>query len=292
MSRKTVTVRVNNMEEWDKFLDKLEKIYDSPRGRGHVGPTLEEFAYDFANDRISRITQESYDELRDENKKQSDKIMALQSQINEGSDESNAKILELKDEISRLKEKLSDFENVSSSVDGYLEDIDRLEKENKDLLHDNKLKDSSISQLNDDNNRLVIENNKLNKDNNDLSNQLDSITSKFKANEDLLKTNSTTITQLKEHNNNLTRTTERLEEENMKQKKEVSAARNDYKHAVNRNNKLQDEVNSLQEESRKYSYVVGQIEKMSLIDRIFKNYPKEIKELESGKNSDDSNFQL
>ncbi|OED30324.1 hypothetical protein [Methanosphaera sp. WGK6] len=279
MARKTVTIRITDVDEWEKFLDKLEQIHNTPRGKGHVGPTLEKFAYDYANDNISNITQKEYDQLNNDFKEQASKIVKLQEQLQQTTNNEHEKIMELKDKISQLNKKLVNYENVSEKSDEDAKRINILEKEKNEFKHDNELKDQTIEKLSQDNHDLKLENNQLSNKNNDLTNELNSITMKYDANEEIIKTNKTTIAQLTEQNSNLTKTTARLEDENSKQKQEIVTVRNEQKHFSIRNEKLQDEVNTLQNESKKYTYIVGQIKKMSFIDRILKRYPKEVKEL-------------
>lgn len=54
---------------------------------------------------------------------------------------------------------------------------------------------------------------------------------------------------------------------------------NKYTHLEERNHKLQDDYNNLQDTINKVSYAFGSLQSMSLLDRILKNYPEEIREL-------------
>lgn len=54
---------------------------------------------------------------------------------------------------------------------------------------------------------------------------------------------------------------------------------NDYKHIVEVMNKVQREKSDLEKQIQTYSYVLGSIQSMSLMNRILKRYPEEIKEL-------------
>ena len=75
---------------------------------------------------------------------------------------------------------------------------------------------------------------------------------------------------------------ETINNELKQQQKDTRTARSDYKHIVETLNKLQDEYNSLQNENKEYRVVFAEIKKMSLRERIFGQYPNNIKELNSG----------
>ena len=92
-----------------------------------------------------------------------------------------------------------------------------------------------------------------------------------------------TYKQLKEDNKSINAMFETINNELKQQQKDTRTARSDYKHIVETLNKLQKEYNNLQNENKEYRVIFAEIKKMSLKERIFGEYPDDIKELTSGK---------
>lgn len=70
-----------------------------------------------------------------------------------------------------------------------------------------------------------------------------------------------------------------LQKEKEQALKDVKSARNDYKHIVERLNKNQDELNDALSENSQYKILLAEIDKMSLLERIKKQFPKRYLEL-------------
>ena len=250
---KTVTIRVKDEEGWSAFLQKLESEHGT--SKGHIGPTIEQFAKDYTNDNISDINPKEYNRLLMENKSLIEDNKNIQQELND------------------YKNSIQDNDNKSK------EQLQQLEHENKILSE----KLISIQTNHEDMEARYEKTSHENKDyNNEITNLKKQISNLEKENKILDTGNANyekTIKQLQQQIDNLNTSIDRLESVNTRQKKEITTSRNDYKHSVEVSNKLQRDLNGLHDEKNKFMFLVGQIQSMSLMDRMLKKYPKEVREL-------------
>ena len=233
---KTVTIRVKDEEGWSAFLQKLESEHGT--SKGHIGPTIEQFAKDYTNDNISDINPKEYNRLLMENK----------SLIQDNDNKSKEQLQQLEHENKILSEKLISIQTNHEDMEARYE---KTSHENKDYNNEITNLKKQISNLEKENKILDTGNANYEK----------------------------TIKQLQQQIDNLNTSIDRLESENTRQKKEITTSRNDYKHSVEVSNKLQRDLNGLHDEKNKFLFLVGQIQSMSLMDRMLKKYPKEVREL-------------
>ena len=66
-----------------------------------------------------------------------------------------------------------------------------------------------------------------------------------------------------------------------KQVQENTKIKNKREHAQERLNKTQDELNETLKRLEKYSYAIGQVQHMNIIDRILNRLPQQVKELQA-----------
>lgn len=165
-------------------------------------------------------------------------------------------IKELTKEIEDLKQQVQKYEAVHK-------DNIRLEETNKKHL-------STIDHLTENNKSL---NQQLTK----MDNELTQARTDYKT---LIADHKETIKDLtSKHENTLKQLTTDDNKIIQDLQDKITSKENRYNHLEERNNKLQDDYNDLQDTINKMSYAFGSLTSMSLLDRILKNYPEEIKEL-------------
>lgn len=138
-----------------------------------------------------------------------------------------------------------------------------------------------------DNERLTKQINILENTIKDKENTIKELQKQIKTLENNINDYKTTIKDKETHINQLQTTIkqhqtqiETINTQITTKEKQLITKDNDYKHIVEINNKTQREFNQLQNDIKKYSYVIGSINNLSVIDRLLKRYPKEIKELQ------------
>lgn len=74
-----------------------------------------------------------------------------------------------------------------------------------------------------------------------------------------------------------------IQEQIQEQQQQTKKMTNKYTHQVEVTNKLQQDQNQQLQKIEKYSYFIGAVTHMSLLDRLLGRYPSEVKELETYK---------
>ncbi len=136
-----------------------------------------------------------------------------------------------------------------------------------------------VSKLTTEYETLLAENTKLQEDNEKYHDVIDELSVKLETLEKEVQTLRTENTHMKElmseKNNRIIEYQTNITSLN----KKVTSKENEYKHLEEVRNKDLEEKNNLTKKISKYSYVIGYIENMSLLDRILKKYPDEMKAL-------------
>lgn len=197
----------------------------------------------------------------------------------------------LKEENNQLKEDiqhLKDQQKTATTKQAtYTNKINNMTKEIEDL----KQQLQQYTHIKEDNIRLeeTIEKNTLTidhltKNNQEVTTRLNNtekqnkeLTEDYKT---LVKEHQNTIKQLtNKHETTLKQVTNEHDKIIKDLQDKITSKDNKYNHIEERNNKLQDDYNDLQKTINKVSYAIGSLNSMSLLDRILKKYPEEIKEL-------------
>jgi len=153
-----------------------------------------------------------------------------------------------KKDIDKIK---GNYESIQGNYKALLEEKEDLEENNKKLLHDIHVLVKKNEVLQKELETLKLKNENVNKLLVEKDIRIDD------KNIELDKKNEE-IKRLNEH---------------------ITKRNNDYKHLESVRNKELGYMQELNNNIERYSYVIGNIESMNLFDRIFKRYPKEIKEL-------------
>lgn len=163
-------------------------------------------------------------------------------------DYTSGKYTKINKELIEFKEKMPEM---SSKYDEVLLKYTRLKDDNEKYRCD-------IDELFENVENLEKEINKLRLENEHLKELLSERNERISEYRSTIETNTDTINSLN---------------------KKITTKENDYKHLEEVRNKDLKEKQELSNKIGKYSYVIGYIENMSLLDRIRKKYPDEMKAL-------------
>ncbi len=237
-----------------EFNNYFYNKYDTVRG--YRLQVLEDLIANF--NETQKITKETPQIIKD-NEHLTHEKQKLEDQLNTATTtnkQHEEKIKEMTKEIEDLQQQLQQYETLH-------EDNIRLEETNKKHL-------LTIDHLTE-NNKSLKEQLATNED------ELKQARNDYKT---LAATHEETINNLtNKHENTLKELTTKDNKTIQDLNDKISSKENRYNHLEERNNKLQDDYNHLQDTMNKINYAFGSLNNMSLLDRILKNYPEEIKEL-------------
>lgn len=197
-------------------------------------------------------------------------------------------IIKDNERLTNEKQKLEDQLNTATTLNNeHEETINNMTKEIKDLkqqLQQYHTLNEDYIRLDETNKKHALTIDHLTSNNKSLKQQLttkeDELTQARTDYKTLVNTHEETIKKLtNKHETTLKQVTAEDNKIIKDLQDKITSKDNRYNHLEERNNKLQDDYNSLQEIIKKYSYAFGSLNSMSLLNRILKNYPEEIKEL-------------
>lgn len=189
--------------------------------------------------------KEDIQHLKDQQKTATTKQATYKNKINNMTKE----IKDLKQQLQQYTHIKEDNIRLEESIEKNTLTIDHLTKNNQVLTTRLNNAEKENKQLNEDYKNTVKEHQNTIKD--------------------LTNKHETTIKQVTNEHDNLIKDLQ----------DKLTSKDNKYNHLEERNNKLQDDYNDLQKTINKVSYAIGNLNSMSLFDRILKKYPEEIKEL-------------
>lgn len=247
-------VTFKHPEILQEFNNYFYNKYDTVKG--YRLEVLEDLISNFNKTQKITIDKPTYYQ---ENKKLKEDIQHLQDQQEIATTTQanyEEKIETMTKEIKDLKQQLQQYETIK-------ETNIRLEE----TIEKNTL---TIDHLTENNQELTTRLNTAEKENKTL-------TEEYTA---LVKEHQNTIKQLtNKHETTIKQVTNEHDKIIKDLQDKITSKDNKYNHIEERNNKLQDDYNDLQKTINKVSYAIGSLNSMSLIDRILKKYPEEIKEL-------------
>lgn len=181
--------------------------------------------------------------------------------------------------------------------------IQELKTENKNLKDENKKLSKEVKENTDSQLKLTNENKQhtdeitnqketiqqLETENYNFKKEITKLEQEIDKNNKTINSQEKQILELKESNKVLEdKYIEQVETTN-KQVQENTKIKNKREHAQERLNKTQDELNETLKRLEKYSYAIGQVQHMNIIDRLLNRLPEQIKELQpaSDKNIED-----
>lgn len=302
--RKTIQIK-NSL--WDQFQNRIEEIYGTTYKK--QGEAIETAITNYVNnidqdpnekeelrDTINNLKQENT-QLKLDEKEAQNKIQQLDSQMQHKDNE----IQHLNKEVERLEEdnnnknnEINNMKQQSQNNRFQLESkIDELTQINENLSYENKKltdeKTSAKLQLNDyekdiqninDKEKLLQQNiDKSNRNNEILQKQVNDLKEDKKKNLEEIEELKKERKRLQTENNQLTQNLVDSEAQYENQLSEYKKAVNKKEHTQEVLNKQQLELNEALKKLEKYSYAMGKLENMSLIDRLFNRIPEEVKEL-------------
>ena len=171
----------------------------------------------------------------------------------------------------RVLEKLMS-EYTSGEYTKNIEEIDKL----KDKINEISSEHYTLLSLNE---TVTQENKKLSNDVHELNTNIESLQKEVDQlrleNQHLTKLLAERDERISEYQSTIIEDKNEIE----KRDKKITKKENEYKHLEEIRNKDLKEKQELNNQISQYSYIIGYIENMSLIDRIRKNYPDEMKAL-------------
>lgn len=256
MSSKTATIRFKNGEKWEEFIEAIEENHGT--SRGYIGSTVEQLIEIYLQN--PDITANKINSILDDNQRIKNELKEL--------------------ELSNNDEQLS---NLKSQNKELTDDINTKDTKINELVNELDNINTMLKEIEEKNRKLNNRNIELEKKNLELNSKLEYPERENKLLQKNYQQLEETYKQLKEDNKSINAMFETINNELKQQQKDTRTARSDYKHIVETLNKLQKEYNNLQNENKEYRVIFAEIKKMSLKERIFGEYPDDIKELTSGK---------
>lgn len=302
--RKTIQIK-NSL--WEQFQSRIEEIYGTTYKK--QGEAIETAITNYVNNidqdpnekeelrsNINILEQENT-QLKLDQKESQNIIQQLDSQMQHKDNE----IQHLNKEVKRLEsdnhnktDELNSLRKQNQEITSKHEsEINELNQLNKTLTDENqKLIDEKTTaklQLNDykkdiqninDKEKLMQQNiDKSNKNNDILQKQINDLKEDKKKNLEEIEELKKERKRLQTENNQLTQNLENVETQYEGQLTEYKKLVNRKEHTQEVLNKQQFELNEALKKLEKYSYAMGKLENMSLIDRLFNRIPEEVKEL-------------
>lgn len=243
-------VTFEHPEILQQFNDYFIKQYGTVRG--HRTKVLEKL---IANFNTTKTIQKFEPEYLQKIKDLQDQVAQLQVENTKISEDNNIQITKNTKNLEQIKELTNQLENYHSVIE-----------ENVRLHETIKKHENTIDNMN-----TIQEIQK---------NRILELTEELQELKQLNKEHENNIYQLtNKHENTIKELNSTHSKEIEKLNNKITSKDNRYKHIEERNEKLNEENNNLHNTIGKYSYVIGYIDGMGIIDRIRKNYPEEIKEL-------------